>query len=97
MADVQVARINDHIAVAVDEFQYVVQAFRGVRKSGKRAGSEIWDARYFTRNKFTLLALLVRAGAKEFEAYLAVRDLPETIAEYHCREGAAKPRVCAPC
>ena len=83
VTDRQFLRIGAKWALAHDDLQWILQRFIGTRKSGPRAGQEIWEDISFVSSTKAILARCMREkGVPDDDIRIALDRLPDTFAEF---------------
>jgi hypothetical protein len=83
MTDRHFLRVGMKWSLGYDELQWVLKRFIGTRKSGARAGQEIWEDVAFVSSTKTILARCMREkGVPADDIHIALDCLPDTFAEF---------------
>lgn len=81
--DVVLIPINKDWSLTHDELQWILQRFKGVRKSGAQAGQEKWEGVSFVRSTKEILTRCMRdKGVPKEAADKALAQLPDTFKEF---------------
>ena len=83
MTDRHFLRVGTEWALAYDDLQWVLKRFIGTRKSGERAGQEIWeDVAFVSSTKAILSRCMREKGVPADDIRIAMDGLPDTFAEF---------------
>jgi hypothetical protein len=83
VTDRHVLRVGAKWALAYDDLQWILKRFIGTRKSGARAGQEIWEDVSFVSSTKAILARCMREkGVPADDIRIALDRLPDTFAEF---------------
>ena len=92
----QFLRLSDEWALSADSNQWILQRFRGIRKSGPHAGQEVWESLSFVgSNKAVLIRILHEKGVVVApEASAALHTMPERFLDFIANRSV---RLTTPC
>jgi hypothetical protein len=83
VTDRHVLRVGAKWALAYDDLQWILKRFIGTRKSGARAGQEIWEDVSFVSSTKAILARCMREkGVPDDDIRNTMDCLPDTFAEF---------------
>lgn len=83
MTDRQFLRFGVKWALAHDDLQWILQRFVGTRKTGDRAGEEIWEGVSFVSStKAILMRCMREKGVPADDIHITMDCLPDTFAEF---------------